>query len=172
MVTKPVALILGSDTDWPVVQDAVQILEKLDLGFEVEVFSPHRTPQKLHDYGKNLEARGFRVVIAACGGAAHLAGVLAALTPLPVIGVPVPSTSLSGLDALYSIVQMPPGVPVATVGIGSSGAKNAAVLAAEILGAGDPRFREKVRKYKESLVREAEEKSRRVQQDWKAVPQA
>lgn len=166
MSETPVAFVLGSDTDWPMVESAVKLMDDLGIGFEVEVFSPHRTPERLHDYGSNLEARGFKVVIAASGGAAHLAGVLAALTALPVIGVPVPSTSLSGVDALYSIVQMPAGVPVATVGIGSAGPKNAVVFALKILGVDNPDYRARVHEYKENLVAESEQKAERVRVDW------
>jgi len=166
MSETPIAIIMGSDTDWPVVENATKELDSLGIGYEVEVISPHRTPEKLHAYGTQLEERGFKVVIAASGGAAHLAGVLAALTTIPVIGVPIPSTSLGGVDALYSIVQMPAGVPVATVGIGRSGAKNAVVLAVQILGIGNAAYRELIRNYKEKLVIESEEKAERVRADW------
>ena len=168
MSDKPVAIVMGSDTDWSVMENTVKELDSLGIGYEVEVISPHRTPQKLHEYGTQLEDRGIKVIIAASGGAAHLAGVLAALTTVPVIGVPIPSTSLSGVDALYSIVQMPAGVPVATVGIGRSGAKNAVILAAKILGIGDPHYKDIVRRYKADLVTDSEQKAERVKIDWEA----
>ena len=164
----PIAVIMGSDTDWSVTEHTINDLEALGIGYELEVISPHRTPEALHEYGLSLEERGFKVVIAASGGAAHLAGVLAALTTLPVIGVPVPSTSLGGDDALYSIVQMPAGVPVATVGIGRSGAKNAVVLAAKILGVADDKYKALIHNYKEQLVEESVQKAERVAADWQA----
>lgn len=163
---QQISLILGSDTDWPVAQEAVKMLDDLGLTYQVEVLSPHRTPERLHDYVSGLESRGFKVVIAVSGGAAHLAGVIAALTSIPVIGVPVPSTSLGGVDALYSIVQMPGGVPVASVGIGKSGARNAVVLSLQILALADTDCRERLRSYKERLAAESAEKAERVQKDW------
>ncbi len=168
MSDKPIAVIMGSDTDWSVTEHTINDLDALGIGYELEVISPHRTPDALHEFGLSLEERGFKVVIAASGGAAHLAGVLAALTTLPEIGVPVPSTSLGGVDALYSIVQMPAGVPVATVGIGRSGAKNAVVLAAKILGIADEKYKDLIRNYKEQLVEESVQKAERVAADWQS----
>ena len=130
---KPlVGIIMGSDSDLPIIQEAAKILEYFEIEFEVTVVSAHRTPERLFKYSKEAEKRGIRVIIAGAGGAAHLHGMVASITPLPVIGVPVKSASLEGMDSLLSIVQMPGGIPVATVAI--NGAKNAGILAAEILG--------------------------------------
>lgn len=129
-----VGIVMGSDSDWPVMEAAAQALAELDVPVEVDVVSAHRQPDKMVAYGRDAAGRGLRVIVAGAGGAAHLPGMLAAVTPLPVIGVPVPLSRLDGLDSLLSIVQMPAGVPVATVSIG--GARNAGLLAARILGAG------------------------------------
>jgi 5-(carboxyamino)imidazole ribonucleotide mutase len=135
-VTDPlVAVIMGSDSDWSVLSDAAQVLTEFDVPYEARVVSAHRTPLDMADYARNAAGRGLRVIIAGAGGAAHLPGMVAALTPLPVIGVPVPLKYLDGLDSLLSIVQMPAGVPVATVSIG--GARNAGLLAVRILAAAD-----------------------------------
>jgi len=134
-VTGPsVGVVMGSDSDWPVLQPATDVLTEFGVGYEVRVLSAHRTPQQMLDWGRAAAGRGLRVVVAGAGGAAHLPGMLAAVTPLPVIGVPVPLAQLDGLDSLLSIVQMPAGVPVATVSIG--GGRNAGLLAVRILGAG------------------------------------
>ena len=130
-----VGVVMGSDSDWPVMEAAVTVLEEFGISCEVDVVSAHRMPEEMVDYGRSAAARGLRVVIAGAGGAAHLPGMLASVTSLPVIGVPVPLARLDGLDSLLSIVQMPAGVPVATVSIG--GARNAGLLAARILGAGE-----------------------------------
>lgn len=136
-----VGVIMGSDSDWSVMEAAVEILDELGISTEVDVISAHRMPSEMLDYGSSAEMRGLRVIIAGAGGAAHLPGMIAATTPLPVIGVPVPLKTLDGLDSLLSIVQMPAGVPVATVSIG--GARNAGLLAARILASGtDDRARE------------------------------
>lgn len=129
-----VGIVMGSDSDWPVLQEAAQALDELGVGYEADVVSAHRMPTEMIDYGRSAAQRGLRVIIAGAGGAAHLPGMLAAVTPLPVIGVPVPLRYLDGMDSLLSIVQMPAGVPVATVSIG--GARNAGLLAARILGSG------------------------------------
>jgi 5-(carboxyamino)imidazole ribonucleotide mutase len=135
MGTQPlVGIVMGSDSDWPVMEAAAEALAELDVPVEVDVVSAHRQPDKMVGYGRSAAERGLRVVVAGAGGAAHLPGMLAAVTPLPVIGVPVPLARLDGLDSLLSIVQMPAGVPVATVSIG--GARNAGLLAARILGSG------------------------------------
>ncbi|MBI3911991.1 MAG: 5-(carboxyamino)imidazole ribonucleotide mutase [Armatimonadetes bacterium] len=139
---------MGSDSDLPVMVGAVEVLRELGIETEVRALSAHRTPRRVLEYAESAEARGLRVLIAGAGGAAHLPGVVAALTPLPVIGVPVKSAALDGLDSLLSMVQMPPGVPVATVGVNA--ARNAGILAAQILGAGDPAIRERVRRFKEN----------------------
>ncbi|WP_395667041.1 5-(carboxyamino)imidazole ribonucleotide mutase [Methylocella sp.] len=129
---------MGSQSDWDTMRFACAMLEELDVGYEAKIVSAHRTPQRLYDFARNAKAAGFRVVIAGAGGAAHLPGMTAALTPLPVLGVPVESKTLKGQDSLLSIVQMPAGVPVGTLAIGRSGAVNAALLAASILALGDP----------------------------------
>ena len=131
-----VGLIMGSDSDWPTMEAAAEALAEFGIRFEVGVVSAHRTPQRMLDYAKEASGRGIKVIIAGAGGAAHLPGMVASATPLPVIGVPVPLKYLDGMDSLLSIVQMPAGVPVATVSIG--GARNAGLLAARILGASDP----------------------------------
>ncbi len=132
-----VGVIMGSDSDWPVMEAAADALAEFDVPYEVGVYSAHRTPQRMLDYATAAAGRGLRVIIAGAGGAAHLPGMVAAATPLPVIGVPVPLAQLDGLDSLLSIVQMPAGVPVATVAVG--GARNAGLLAVRILGDGRPR---------------------------------
>jgi 5-(carboxyamino)imidazole ribonucleotide mutase len=136
-VTDPlVGVIMGSDSDWPVMEAAATALAEFDVPHEVGVYSAHRTPQRMLDYATSAAGRGLRVIVAGAGGAAHLPGMVAAATPLPVVGVPVPLARLDGLDSLLSIVQMPAGVPVATVAVG--GARNAGLLAVRILAAGDP----------------------------------
>ncbi|MCU1557329.1 MAG: purE [Microbacteriaceae bacterium] len=144
-----VAVVMGSDSDWAVMSEAAAVLEEFGVAREVEVVSAHRTPEKMIAYGKDAAGRGIRTIIAGAGGAAHLPGMLAAVTTLPVIGVPVPLSRLDGLDSLLSIVQMPAGVPVATVSIG--GARNAGLLAIRILGASDPALAAKLSDYAESL---------------------
>src|ERR1035437_186849 len=129
-----VGLVMGSDSDWPVKEEAARVLEEFGIGYEADVVSAHRMPQEMLEYGRSAVDRGLRVIIAGAGGAAHLPGMLASVTPLPVIGVPVPLQHLDGMDSLLSIVQMPAGVPVATVSVG--GARNAGLLAVRILGAG------------------------------------
>jgi 5-(carboxyamino)imidazole ribonucleotide mutase len=144
-----VGIIMGSDSDLPVMQDAADVLGELGIAFEMTIVSAHRTPRRLYDYAEGAVERGLRVIIAGAGGAAHLPGMAAAITPLPVIGVPVKTSSLSGQDSLLSIVQMPAGVPVATVAI--NGAKNAGILAAQILGASDAEVRERIVRFKKDL---------------------
>jgi 5-(carboxyamino)imidazole ribonucleotide mutase len=144
-----VGVIMGSDSDWPVMEAAVQALAEFDIPFEVGVVSAHRTPDRMLDYARSAAGRGIAVIIAGAGGAAHLPGMVAAATPLPVIGVPVPLEKLDGLDSLLSIVQMPAGVPVATVSIG--GARNAGLLAVRILGAADDGLRERVEAFQQQL---------------------
>jgi len=138
-----VSIVMGSDSDWPVMEAAAQVLEEFGIPYEADVVSAHRMPEDMIDYGKKAHERGIRVIIAGAGGAAHLPGMLAAVTPLPVIGVPVKLKSLEGMDSLLSIVQMPAGVPVATVSI--NGARNAGLLALRILGSGDDSFARQVR---------------------------
>ncbi len=144
-----VGIIMGSDSDLPVMQAAADMLDQLLVPYEMTIVSAHRTPNRLYDYASSAEERGLKVIIAGAGGAAHLPGMAAAITPLPVIGVPVRSSTLGGEDSLLSIVQMPPGVPVATVAI--NGAKNAGILAAQMLAISDHALAERVRTYKREL---------------------
>ncbi len=153
---------MGSDSDWSVMQDAASALAEFDIPHEVEVVSAHRTPRRMVDYGTDAAGRGLRVIIAGAGGAAHLPGMLASVTTLPVIGVPVPLAKLDGLDSLLSIVQMPAGIPVATVSIG--GARNAGLLAARILASGDPALTARLADYAASLEALVAEKNAALQQ--------
>jgi len=158
---KPlVGILMGSDSDWPTMKAAADALAGFGIASEARVISAHRTPKDLEQYTSSAAGRGLRVIIAGAGGAAHLPGVAAALTTLPVIGVPIESKSLKGLDSLLSIVQMPPGVPVATVGIGA--AKNAGILAAQILAVGNERLREKLSQFKEKLAEESRAKNKTI----------
>jgi len=149
-VTPKVGIIMGSQSDMSVMEKAGAVLDRFDVEYEIDVMSAHRTPDKVTEYARSAEDRGLKVIIAGAGLAAHLPGVVAANTPLPVIGVPLFQEGLAGADALYSCVQMPPGVPVATVAIG--GSKNAAVLAVQIIASGDEELRQKLRNYKEELA--------------------
>ena len=157
-----VGIVLGSDSDLEVMLEAVKVLDALGVGSEVVVASAHRTPERTHEYASTAHARGIGVLIAGAGGAAALPGVLAASSPLPVIGVPVAATPLGGLDALLSIVQMPKGVPVATVAIGKWGAANAGMLAAQILAVGDAALASPLGAYRKKLADEVEERAQRV----------
>lgn len=157
-----VGVIMGSDSDWPVMSPAVEALDEFDVPFEARVVSAHRTPLDMADYAQRADRRGLRVIIAGAGGAAHLPGMVASLTPLPVIGVPVPLKHLDGLDSLLSIVQMPAGVPVATVSVG--GARNAGLLAVRILAAADPSLTERMRKFQQGLAETARAKDAALQQ--------
>jgi 5-(carboxyamino)imidazole ribonucleotide mutase len=139
-----VGIIMGSRSDWPVMQHAAEMLARLGVPYEAKVVSAHRTPKRLYDYASSAEARGLKIIIAGAGGAAHLPGMAAAMTNLPVLGVPVPATALQGQDALLSIVQMPGGIPVGTLAIGKPGAINAGLLAASILALSDPPLRDRV----------------------------
>jgi len=159
-----VGIVMGSDSDLPVIQETANILENFGIGYEIDIISAHRTPQRAHEYATTAEERGLEVIIAAAGGAAHLAGVLAAWTVLPVIGVPMQTQLSGGLDSLLSIVQMPSGVPVACVATGKAGAKNAALLAVQIIGGKHPQIREKMREYKEKMVEQVEEKRRKLKE--------
>jgi 5-(carboxyamino)imidazole ribonucleotide mutase len=147
-----VGIVTGSKSDTGIIQPALDMLKQLDIDYELSVISAHRNPERLRQYGLEAAARGFEVIIAAAGGAAHLPGTLASWTTLPVIGVPLPASELKGIDALFSIVQMPAGIPVACVGIGASGAKNAALLAAQILGLKHGKIRESMKQYREKLA--------------------
>lgn len=143
-MTPPVGIIMGSRSDWATMAKAAEALDALGVAYEAKVVSAHRTPQRLYDYATGAAARGLKVIIAGAGGAAHLPGMAAALTPLPVLGVPVESKTLKGQDSLLSIVQMPAGVPVGTLAIGPAGATNAGLLAAAILALGDPALAERL----------------------------
>ena len=156
MMKPLVGLIMGSDSDWPTVKPAAEMLAEFGVPFEVGVVSAHRTPEKMLAYAKSAHERGLKAIIACAGGAAHLPGMVAAATPLPVIGIPRALKDLDGLDSLLSIVQMPGGVPVATVSIG--GAKNAGLLAVRILSAGDPALVDKMLAYQENMAAEVEKK--------------
>ncbi len=160
---KKVAIIMGSDSDLPVVKEAVSELKKLDIPFEVHVMSAHRTPELSAEFSKNAAADGFGVIIAAAGKAAHLAGVLAAHTILPVIGIPIKSSTLDGLDALLATVQMPKGIPVATVAI--DGAGNAAILAAQMLALSDDEIAQKLLAMKEDMVNGVIKKDKKLQDE-------
>ncbi len=163
MPDKPlVGVIMGSDSDWPVMSGAAEALAEFDVPFEVGVVSAHRTPGRMLDYARGAAARGIRAVIAGAGGAAHLPGMVASATPLPVIGVPVPLATLDGMDSLLSIVQMPAGVPVATVSIG--GARNAGLLAVRILAASDPKLRARMESFQEDLEALVLEKDRALRE--------
>ena len=151
-----VGVVMGSDSDWPVMEAAATALDEMGVPFEVDVVSAHRMPQQMLSYGAEAAGRGLRVLIAGAGGAAHLPGMLASVTPLPVIGVPVPLEHLDGMDSLLSIVQMPAGVPVATVAVG--GARNAGLLAVRILGASDEGVRQQMSDFQARLKTEAQEK--------------
>lgn len=157
-----VGVVMGSDSDWRVMSDASQILTDLGVAHEVEVVSAHRTPDKLMRYAREARGRGLRAIIAGAGGAAHLPGMLASMTALPVIGVPVQLATLDGMDSLLSIVQMPAGIPVATVSI--NGAKNAGLLAARILGSADTALGDRIEQYARDLEAQVEEKNRRLKE--------
>ena len=157
-----VGVIMGSDSDWPVMADAAEALAEFEVRFEVGVVSAHRTPGRMLEYARSAAGRGIEVIIAGAGGAAHLPGMVAAATALPVIGVPVPLARLDGLDSLLSIVQMPAGVPVATVSIG--GARNAGLLAVRILGSSDPVLRARMEEFQADLERQVMAKDRALQE--------
>ena len=155
-----VGIVMGSDSDWPVMEAAAKALDEFEIPYEVDVVSAHRMPREMIAYGENAADRGLKVVIAGAGGAAHLPGMLASVTPLPVIGVPVPLKYLDGMDSLLSIVQMPAGVPVAAVAVGN--ARNAGLLAVRILAATDPQLQDRMVTFQESLRESAHEKGRTV----------
>ncbi|MEE8826643.1 MAG: 5-(carboxyamino)imidazole ribonucleotide mutase [Eubacteriales bacterium] len=157
-----VSIVMGSDSDMPVMAKAAATLDELGISYEMHIISAHREPDEFFDYAKGAEGRGIKVIIAGAGMAAHLPGMCAALFPLPVIGIPMHTTSLGGRDSLYSIVQMPSGIPVATVAIG--GAKNAAILAAKILAVSDPDLLQRLKDYSEAMKKEVEAKDTRLQE--------
>lgn len=155
-----IGIIMGSDSDLPTMKEAIAVCEEFDVPCEVAIVSAHRTPERMVEYAQSAHQRGLKVIIAGAGGAAHLPGMVAALTPLPVIGVPVPSRHLQGIDSLYSIVQMPAGIPVATVAIGN--AKNAGLLAVQILATHQPELLKRVQDYRQSLTQSVMEKQARL----------
>ena len=155
-----VGIVMGSDSDWPVMKDAGEALDEFDIAHEADVVSAHRMPEEMLAYGREAAGRGLSVIIAGAGGAAHLPGMLASVTPLPVIGVPIPLEHLDGMDSLLSIVQMPSGVPVATVAVGN--ARNAGLLAVRILGASDAGLRQRMIDFQADLRRSAHEKGKNV----------
>src|SRR5579864_2190734 len=165
MDKKPVvSIVMGSDSDLEIMQECAKALDGFGIAYEIDVTSAHRSPARTSKYAREAEGRGIKVIVAGAGGAAHLAGVIAAESTLPVIGVPIPSTSLQGLDSLLAIVQMPAGIPVATVAIGKPGTTNAGILAAQILALGDAEIAEKMRAHKEKLARSVDEKSHKLQE--------
>lgn len=166
MSEKPlIGIVMGSDSDWDLVKSATFIFKKFDVPFEVRVISAHRTPDLAAEYARTAEERGLQVIIAAAGGAAHLGGVIAAHTVLPVIGIPVKGGALNGLDSLYATLQMPSGIPVATVTLGSAGPVNAALFAVQILGAADADLRTKYHEYKEELKEKVYKGNEKVNAD-------
>lgn len=161
MSDKPlIGVVMGSDSDWPTMKEAAEILDEFNIQYEKKVVSAHRTPDLMARYGRKARDRGIKIIIAGAGGAAHLPGMLAAYTTLPVIGVPVKTSALGGLDSLYSIVQMPNGVPVATVAIGK--AKNAGLLALRMLGIEDDGISEKLQKYADKMADDSREKTKNL----------
>ncbi|MBU1766532.1 MAG: 5-(carboxyamino)imidazole ribonucleotide mutase [Candidatus Omnitrophica bacterium] len=157
-----VGIVIGSDSDLEIMKETTKTLEEFGIEYEINIISAHRTPEKAHEYALNAEKRGLEVIIAAAGGAAHLAGTMAAWTVLPIIGVPIQTQISGGLDSLLSTVQMPSGVPVATVATGKAGAKNSAILAMQMLGIKYPQIREKVRKHKKNIAKQVEEKNKKL----------
>ncbi len=161
--SKPkVGIVMGSDSDLNVMEKAADVLSKLGVPFEMTVASAHRTPERAFKYAKTASERGLKVIIAGAGHAAHLAGAIAANTTLPIIGVPIDSSALQGLDSLLSTVQMPPGIPVATVSLGKPGAKNAGILAAEIIALFDPEINDNINKFRKEMAAKVEEKAEKI----------
>jgi 5-(carboxyamino)imidazole ribonucleotide mutase len=168
MTTSPdIGIVLGSASDWPQVEPAAVLLKDWDIRFEVVVASAHRAPNRVQAYAREAAARGLKVIIAAAGTAAHLAGVLAAETTLPVVGVPMSGSPLNGLDSLLSTVQMPAGVPVATMAIGAAGAQNAAIFAAQILALADPRLKERLKRHKEELEQKVAQQADQIPAEYR-----
>ena len=159
MANKKIGIVMGSNSDLETMKEAINILKEFEVDFDVNIMSAHRSPEKVHSYALEAEKK-YEVIIAAAGGAAHLAGVIASLTPIPVIGVPMLTSGLGGLDSLLSMVQMPSGIPVSTMGIGKSGAINAAILAAQILSVSDQKLRRKLVSYKKKLADEVAKKDK------------
>ena len=163
-MSKSVAILMGSDSDWPTAEAACKVLDELQVPHQPHVMSAHRTPDAVREFAASAERNGVGVIIAAAGGAAHLAGVVAAHTNLPVVGVPIETMSLGGLDSLLSTVQMPGGVPVATMAIGAAGAMNAGLFAARVLALGDAALAKRLEEFRQQMVREVEEKNARLQE--------
>jgi len=164
-MSKPqVSIVMGSDSDLEIMREAGKALDEFGIAYEIDMTSAHRSPDRTADFARKAAENGIRVIIAGAGGAAHLAGVIAAHTTLPVIGVPIPSTSLNGMDSLLSTVQMPAGIPVATVAIGKPGATNAGILAAQIIGLADEAIGKKLHAHKQKLARGVEDKSRKLKE--------
>jgi phosphoribosylaminoimidazole carboxylase PurE protein len=162
-MSKPVVgILMGSDSDLPVMQEASAMLQEFGIEYEMTIASAHRTPKKVLEYSQNAEKRGIKVIIAGAGWAAHLAGVVASQTTLPVIGVPIDSSPLKGIDALLATVQMPGGIPVATMALGKAGAKNAGIFAAQIIAASDVKITNRLKVYRVEMEHEVEEKSKRL----------
>ena len=161
-MSPKVGIIMGSDSDLPVMSEAAKLLDKLNIEYELTIISAHRTPDRMYEYAHNAHKRGIKVIIAGAGGAAHLPGMTAAMTSVPVIGVPVKTSTLSGVDSLYSICQMPPGIPVATVAI--NGAQHAGILAAQILGAYDSDIYERVENFKKGLEETVIKKAEKLEE--------
>jgi 5-(carboxyamino)imidazole ribonucleotide mutase len=166
-MNKHIGIIMGSDSDLEVMNEAAKVLDEFKVGYEITVVSAHRTPERMYEYAKTARERGLKVIIAGAGGAAHLPGMVASITTLPVIGVPVKLKALDGMDSLLSIVQMPGGVPVATVAINN--AKNAGLLAVQILGTHEPRLAQELQNYKDKLKEEVEKKAAVVEQGRKSI---
>jgi len=158
-----VGIVMGSDSDLDIMQEAAAVLRKFQIPYEMTVASAHRSPQRAGDFAASALKRGIQVIIAGAGHAAHLAGVLAAHTTLPVIGVPIDSSCLQGLDALLATVQMPPGIPVATMAIGKPGARNAGILAAQIIAVSEAELAEKLEKFKQEMARQVEKKAKKIE---------
>jgi phosphoribosylaminoimidazole carboxylase PurE protein len=159
-----VSIVMGSDSDLEIMREAGKALDEFGIAYEMDVTSAHRSPDRTADFARQAAGRGIQVIIAGAGGAAHLAGVIAAHTTLPVIGVPIPSTALQGMDSLLATVQMPAGIPVATVAIGKPGATNAGILAAQMIGLGDASVAKKLEAHKQKLAQGVEEKSRKLRE--------
>ncbi len=160
--TPLVGILMGSDSDLPVMEEAANVLKAFNVPYEITVSSAHRTPKRTLEYARSAESRGIKVIIAGAGSAAHLAGFLAAETTLPVIGIPIDSSPLKGLDSLLSTVQMPGGVPVASMAIGKAGAKNAGIFAVQILATGDASLREALKRHREEMASQVEEKAKKL----------
>ena len=162
MLKSLVGILMGSDSDLPIMEEAAKILKDFDIPYEMTISAAHRSPKRTSDYAKSAADRGIKVIIAGAGSAAHLAGFIAAETILPVIGVPIDSSSLKGMDALLSTVQMPGGVPVAAMAIGKAGAKNAGILAVQIIALADKKLQAKLKAYKEKQAKDVEEKAKKI----------